>query len=138
MKLTYSKSALKCNSFDVTIDIKIPFRVLVTIELGCSLLQFVTVNCCIVFLIFVTTETIVSNKHYKFFKQIFPRQWNSMNWIPLSWVNFFIVSKLCLIFKGSVVLVAIIYVVRQYPFQSQVDCPRKSLTNKKSAVYYQV
>ena len=42
----YSKSALKCNSFDVAIDIKIQFcRVLVTIEPGRSLLQFVTTNC---------------------------------------------------------------------------------------------
>ena len=35
MKLIYLKSALKCDSFDVAIDIKIPFfRVLVTIEPG--------------------------------------------------------------------------------------------------------
>ena len=48
MKLIYLKSALKCNSFDVAIDIKIPFsRVLVTIEPGRSLLQFVTTNCLI-------------------------------------------------------------------------------------------
>ena len=40
MKLIYLKSALKCNSFDATIGIKILFfRVLVTIELGCSLLH---------------------------------------------------------------------------------------------------
>ena len=46
MKLIYLKSALKCNSFDVAIDIKIQFfRVLVTIEPGRSLLQFVTTNC---------------------------------------------------------------------------------------------
>ena len=46
MKLIYLKSALKCDAFDVTIDIKIPFfRVLVTIEPGRSLLQFVTTNC---------------------------------------------------------------------------------------------
>ena len=46
MKLIYLKSALKCNSFDVTIGIKIPFfRVLVTIEPGRSLLQFVTTDC---------------------------------------------------------------------------------------------
>ena len=44
MKLIYLKSALKCDSFDVAIDIKI-FRVLVTIEPGRSLLQFVTTNC---------------------------------------------------------------------------------------------
>ena len=48
MKLIYLKSALKCNSFDVAIDIKIQFfRVLVTIEPGRSLLQFVTTNCLI-------------------------------------------------------------------------------------------
>ena len=40
------KSALKCDSFDVTIGIKIPFfRVSVTIEPGRSFLQFVTTNC---------------------------------------------------------------------------------------------
>ena len=48
MKLIYLKSALKCDSFDVAIGIKIPFfRVLVTIEPGHSLLQFVTTNCLI-------------------------------------------------------------------------------------------
>ena len=48
MKLIYLKSALKCNCFDVTIGIKIPFlRVSVTIEPGRSLLQFVTTNCLI-------------------------------------------------------------------------------------------
>ena len=53
MKLIYSKSALKCNSFDVTIGIKIQFfRVSVTIEPGCSLLQFVTTNCLIKFVSF--------------------------------------------------------------------------------------
>ena len=46
MKLIYLKSALKCESFDVAIGINIPFfRVLVTIEPGRSLLQFVTTNC---------------------------------------------------------------------------------------------
>ena len=51
MKLIYLKSALKCNSFDEAIDIKIQFfRVLVTIEPGRSLLQFVTTNCLKVFL----------------------------------------------------------------------------------------
>jgi len=46
MKLIYLKSALKCNSFDITIVIKIPFfRVSVTIEPGRSLLLFVTTNC---------------------------------------------------------------------------------------------
>ena len=48
MKLIYLKSALKCDSFDLTIVIKILFfRVLVTIEPGHSLLQFVTKNCLI-------------------------------------------------------------------------------------------
>jgi len=48
MKLIYLKPALKCDSFDVAIGIKIPFfRVLVTIERGRSLLQFVTTNCLI-------------------------------------------------------------------------------------------
>ena len=48
MELIYFKSALKGGSFDVAIGIKIPFfRVLVTIELGRSLLQFVTTNCLI-------------------------------------------------------------------------------------------
>ena len=49
MKLIYLKPALKCDSFDVAIGIKIPFlRVLVTIEPGrSSLLQFVTANCLI-------------------------------------------------------------------------------------------
>ena len=41
-KLIYLKSVLKCDSFDVAIDIKLQFfRVLVTIEPGHSLLQFV-------------------------------------------------------------------------------------------------
>ena len=48
MKLIYLKSELKCDSFDVNIDIKIPFfRVLVAIDPGRSLLQFVTTNCLI-------------------------------------------------------------------------------------------
>ena len=48
MKLIYLKSALKCDSFDVAIGIKIQFfRVLVTIEPGRSLLQFVTTKCLI-------------------------------------------------------------------------------------------
>ena len=46
MKFIYLKPALKCDSFDIAIGIKIPFfRVLVTIEPGRSLLQFVTTNC---------------------------------------------------------------------------------------------
>ena len=49
MKLIYLKSALKCNSFDVTIGIKIPFfRVSVTIEPGIIFIQFkqfVVTNC---------------------------------------------------------------------------------------------
>ena len=45
MKLIYLKSALKCDSFDVALYIKIQFfRVLVTIEPDRSLLQFVTTN----------------------------------------------------------------------------------------------
>ena len=45
MKLICLKSALKCDSFVVTIGIKIPFfRVSVTIEPGRSL-PFVTTNC---------------------------------------------------------------------------------------------
>ena len=48
MKLIDLKSASKCNSFDVTIGIKVPFfLVSVTIEPGRSLLQFVTTNCLI-------------------------------------------------------------------------------------------
>ena len=48
MKLIYLKSALKFESFDVTIGIKILFfRVSVTIEPGRSLLQFFTMNCLI-------------------------------------------------------------------------------------------
>ena len=48
MKLIYLESELKFDSFDVATDIKIPiFRVLVTIEPGHSLLQFVTTNCLI-------------------------------------------------------------------------------------------
>jgi len=42
------KISIKCDSFDVAIGIKIPFfRVLVTIQPGRSLLQFVTTNCLI-------------------------------------------------------------------------------------------
>ena len=42
------KISVICDSFDVGIGIKIPFfRVLVTIEPGRSLLQFVTTNCLI-------------------------------------------------------------------------------------------
>ena len=48
MKLIYLKSALKWDSFDVAIYIKIQFfRVLATIEPDRSLLQFVTTNCLI-------------------------------------------------------------------------------------------
>ena len=48
IKLIYLQSPLKCDSFDVTIGTKIAFfRVLVTIEPGRSLLQFVTTNCLI-------------------------------------------------------------------------------------------
>jgi len=48
IELVYLKSALKWDSFDGTIGIKIPFfRVLVTIEPGRYLLQFVITNCLI-------------------------------------------------------------------------------------------
>ena len=48
MKLIYLKSALKCDSFDVDIGIKIPFfRLLVTTKPGRSLPQFVITNCLI-------------------------------------------------------------------------------------------
>ena len=48
MKLIYLKSALKRDSFDIAIDIKIQFfRVLVTVEPDRSLLQLVTTNCLI-------------------------------------------------------------------------------------------
>ena len=64
MKLIYLKSALKCDSFDVAIDIKIQFfRVLVTIEPDRSLLQFVTTNCLIepiVFQVFDNLDWVVS------------------------------------------------------------------------------
>ena len=48
MKLIYLKPALKCDSFDVAIGIKIPFfRVSVTIEPGHALTQFVVLyNLC--------------------------------------------------------------------------------------------
>ena len=56
MKLIYLKSALKYKSFDVAIGIKIPFfGVLVTIEPGHSLLQFVTTNC------LITAELLKNN-----------------------------------------------------------------------------
>ena len=46
MKLIYLKSALKCDSFDVTIGIKSPFfRVSITVESGRSLSQLVTTKC---------------------------------------------------------------------------------------------
>ena len=64
MKLVYLKSALKYNSFDVTIGIKISFyRVSVTIEPGRSLLQFVTTNCLI--------NTPNSHKYAKYLKLIY-------------------------------------------------------------------
>ena len=48
MRHIYLNSALKCDSFDVAIDIKIPFvRFLVAIEPGRSLVQFVMTNCLI-------------------------------------------------------------------------------------------
>ena len=46
MKFIHLKSAVKCDSFDVFMGIKIPFcRVLVTIEPGRILLQVFTTNC---------------------------------------------------------------------------------------------
>jgi len=58
MELIYLKSALKSDSFDVAIGTKIPFfRVLVTIEPGHSLLQFVTTNC-LMFLPFLKIKNI--------------------------------------------------------------------------------
>ena len=46
MKLIYLISALKCNSFDVSIGVKVLFfRVSVTVEPGRSLLEYVTRNC---------------------------------------------------------------------------------------------
>ena len=48
MKLIYLKLALKCDYFDVTFGIEIPFYgVSVTNEAGRSLLQFVATNCLI-------------------------------------------------------------------------------------------
>ena len=58
MKLIYLKLALKCDSFDIAIGIKIPFfRVLVTIEPGRSLLQFVTTNCLKVVIVVLQNST---------------------------------------------------------------------------------
>ena len=52
-------SFLEKDSFDVAIDIKIQFfRVLVTIEPGRSLLQFVTTNCLIIKGITVSRQNI--------------------------------------------------------------------------------
>ena len=57
MKLIYLKSALKCDSFDVAIGIKMQFfRVLVTIEPGRSLLQLITTNCLISGIFFKDAE----------------------------------------------------------------------------------
>ena len=53
MKLIYLKSALKYDSFDVIIGIKIPFfGDTVTIEPGRSSLQFVTTNCLIKYILY--------------------------------------------------------------------------------------
>ena len=69
MKLIYLKSTLKCDSFDVAIDIKIQFfRVLVTIEPGRSLLQFVTMNCLKLFLklnIYISVYTVKNKVRFK-------------------------------------------------------------------------
>ena len=66
MKLIYLKKALKCDSFDVTIGIQIPFfRVSVTIEPGRSLLQFVTTNCLILTSAsFLFSTVIIVQNHY--------------------------------------------------------------------------
>ena len=49
MKVIFLELRQKFNSFDTSIGIKIPFfGVLVTIEPGRSLLQFVTTNCLII------------------------------------------------------------------------------------------
>ena len=71
MKLIYLKSALKCDSFDVAIDIKIQFfRVLVTIEPGRSLLQFVTTNCLISFLKFsLTHQKLQARENFSCFRK---------------------------------------------------------------------
>ena len=67
MKLIYLKSALKCDSFDVAIDVKIQFfRVLVTIEPGRSLLQFVTTNCLIIIIIFFLGTSYVRVRRINF------------------------------------------------------------------------
>ena len=68
MKLIHVKSALKYDSFNVAICIKIPFfRVLVTIEPGRSLLQFVTKNYLISaeFIIWIFTLGIAVEKWYQ-------------------------------------------------------------------------
>ena len=63
MKLIYLKPALKYDSFVIAIGIKIPFfRVLVTIEPGRSLLQFVTTNCLISHGLMPTTILILNPK----------------------------------------------------------------------------
>ena len=73
MKVIYLKSALKCDSCDVAIGIKIAFfRVLVTIEPGRSLVQFVTKN----FLISFSYD--ISFFHYFF---IYVNQFNFKNFI---------------------------------------------------------
>jgi len=74
MKLIYLKSALKCDSFDVPIGIKIQFfRVLVTIEPGRSLLQFVTTNCLILTSAsFLFSTLIIVQNHYIAMGLVFP------------------------------------------------------------------
>ena len=68
MKLRYLKSALKCNCFDVAIVIKIPFlRVSATLELGRSLLQFVTTNCLIIQLLFLLSMITIITTVFKQF-----------------------------------------------------------------------
>ena len=60
----YIKSALKFDSFDVAIGIKILFFiVLVTVELGRSLLQFVTTNCSIIWMCKNLHNTDFNNRY---------------------------------------------------------------------------
>ena len=68
MKIIYLNSALKCDSFDATIGIKIPFfRVSVTIEPGRSLLQLVTKNCLISEARVFTGDNVFSLANAKYF-----------------------------------------------------------------------
>ena len=78
----YLKSALKCDSFDVAIGIKIPFfRVLVTIEPGRSLLQFVTTNCFIGVVASLGANAQASSLKDKKLKCKIHSFLNSLNWV---------------------------------------------------------